>query len=125
MAPEAATFEARFVEDYVRLFGRAVDGMDIEITVWSVNATTPPQAVARVNEAIGDTAMHPTTTRALFDPAVADFVPASVVLRDDLNDGVILHGPAIITEDETTIIVPSSRNAIRQPDGCIDLRSKS
>lgn len=26
-----------------------------------------------------------------------------------------------MTEDETTIIIPSSRFAIRQPDGCIDI----
>jgi len=124
MAPDAATFEARFVEDYVRLFGRAVDGMDIEITVWSVNATTPPQTITRVDEAAGGAAVQTTTTRALFDPAVADFVTAHVALRDDLAVGEILHGPAIITEDETTIIVPSSRMAARQPDGCIDVRTK-
>ena len=47
MNPDAATFEARFIEDYRKLFGRPVAGMDIEITVWSVNATTPPEKVAR------------------------------------------------------------------------------
>ena len=30
-------------------------------------------------------------------------------------------GPAAITEDETTIILPASRHAIRQADGCIDI----
>jgi len=48
MQPDAATFEARFIEDYTKLFGRAVTGMDIEITVWSVNATTPPETVPRM-----------------------------------------------------------------------------
>lgn len=122
--PDVATFEARFTEDYVRLFGRAVDGMDVEITVWSVNATTPAQAVARVEDATGRTTAHADTTRPLFDPALADFVTASVVLRDDLDVAATLQGPAIITEDETTIIVPSSRTATRQPDGCIDLRAR-
>ena len=45
MNPDAAAFEARFIEDYSKLFGRPVEGMDIEITVWSVNATTPPEQV--------------------------------------------------------------------------------
>ncbi len=31
---------------------------------------------------------------------------------------------AAITEAETTIIVPASRDAIRQPDGCIDIVTK-
>ena len=124
MNPDAATFEARFVEDYVKLFGRAVDGMDIEITVWSVNATTPPETVPRVPEDAGSSAAMSHTTRDLFDPALGKFVPASITLRDDMDVGATATGPAIITEDETTIIVPSSRHATRQPDGCIDMRIK-
>ncbi len=34
-------------------------------------------------------------------------------------------GPAVITERETTIIVPSSRFAVAQPDGCIDMTLKA
>ena len=116
--------EARFIEDYTRLFGRSVAGMDIEITVWSVNATTPPEAVARVAEEAGHTAAQYHGNRKLFDPAVADFVTANIVLRSAMSQGAMAAGPAIITEDETTIIVPSSRTAVRQPDGCIDLRVK-
>jgi len=33
-------------------------------------------------------------------------------------------GPVAIVEDETTIIVPASRDAICQPDGCIDVITK-
>ena len=124
MNPDAATFEARFVEDYVKLFGRAVDGMDIEITVWSVNATTPPETVPRVPEDAGSSAAMSHATRDLFDPALGKFVPASITLRDDMDVGATATGPAIITEDETTIIVPSSRHATHQPDGCIDMRIK-
>lgn len=124
MTPDVATFEARFIEDYVRLFGRAVAGMDIEITVWSVNATTPHETVARVAEDAGTTAAARRGDRHLFDPAIGDFVTASVVLRDDMAVGAIAQGPSVITEVETTIIVPSSRIAVRQPDGCIDMRTK-
>ena len=124
MNPDAATYQSRFIEDYVKLFGRAVEGMDIEITVWSVNATTPPEDVARVQEGASGAAATPHGTRQLFDPALAEFVEASVVLRDDMAVGATVDGPAIITEDETTIIIPPSRTAIRQPDGCIDMRTK-
>jgi N-methylhydantoinase A len=124
MNPDVATFEARFVEDYVKLFGRAVEGMDIEITVWSVNATTSPEIVARVAESTGPNAAKIENDRQLFDPALSGFVTAAVVLRDHMDVGTMAQGPAVITEDETTIIVPSSRIAVRQPDGCIDLRVK-
>ena len=124
MAPDMETFKARFIEDYVKLFGRAVDGMDIEITVWSVNATTPPEPVARLSEAAATDAAAIDGSRRLFDPASADFQDASVVLRDTMGVGSTVSGPAAITEDETTIVVPASRTALRQPDGCIDVRSK-
>lgn len=124
MNPDVATFEARFIEDYVKLFGRAVEGMDIEITVWSVNATTPPETVSRVAQDAGSSAAKVQSTRNLFDPALATFVKGSITLRDDMAVGATAQGPAIITEDETTIIVPSSRTATRQPDGCIDMRIK-
>ena len=124
MNPNVTEFENRFIENYTKLFGRPVEGMNIEITVWSVNATTPSENVSRVAEKIaGETALiH--CERNLFDPALAKFVNASVVLRDYMKSGSVTQGPSIITEDETTIIVPSSRNAIRQPDGCIDITRK-
>ncbi len=33
-----------------------------------------------------------------------------------------LHGPAAITEDETTIILPAGFTATGRADGCIDIR---
>ncbi|WP_341862759.1 hydantoinase/oxoprolinase family protein [Gymnodinialimonas sp. 57CJ19] len=124
MAPDAATFEARFEEEYAKLFGRTVAGMDIEITVWSVNATTPPEDVAR-NDAFDITgAADAQGTRRLFDPAQGAFQDASVVARGTMQTGQIAQGPAAIVEDETTIIVPASRDALRSSDGCIDVMTK-
>lgn len=124
MTPDAATFLARFEEDYAKLFGRTVEGMDVEITVWSVNATTPPEQVARIATADDTALAQANETRQLFDPASAAFLEASVVERTNLESGHRVSGPAAMTEDETTIIIPASRDAIRQPDGCIDILTK-
>jgi N-methylhydantoinase A len=121
MTPDAATFETRFIEDYTKLFGRPVDGMDIEITVWSVNATTPPENVQRIKETKGTALVETHRRRALFDPAAGKYLDAGLVDRSDLSTGAHVQGPAAIVEEETTIIVPASRDAICQPDGCIDL----
>ena len=121
MAPDAATFQARFEEDYTKLFGRPVVGMDVEITVWSVNATTPPETVARIDATTGSAAARLNGSRRLFDAASGAFVNAQVFERSDLETGQRASGPAAVTEAETTIIVPASRDAIRQPDGCIDI----
>jgi len=118
--PDVATFQTRFEQDYAALFGRTVDGMDIEITVWAVNATTPSHAAKSVNSQ--DTI---DSRRAMFDPAVRHEVDAAIVLRDQMDIGQTVQGPAAITEDETTIILPSSRCAIKQPDGCIDVTASN
>lgn len=124
MDPDSATFQALFETDYAALFGRTVDGMDVEITVWSVNATTPSEAVSAVALADDAGAAISSGKRALFDPALAAVTKAQVILRDDMTTGQTVQGPAVVTEDETTIIVPTSRQATVQPDGTIDMTTK-
>ncbi len=122
--PDVKTFQTLFEADYATLFGRTVAGMDIEITVWAVNSTT--QAVAA--DALGDTPSGASgavaSKRALFDPVAGAASEAAVVLRNTLNPGDTVNGPALITEDETTIVVPNSRTAIARPDGTIDITEK-
>ena len=124
MLPDADTFLKLFEADYSALFGRTVDGMDVEITVWSVNAATPPEQVAQIALASDTGAATVADQRALFDPALATVTDAQVVLRNDMKTGQTVQGPAVVTEDETTIIVPSSRQVTAQPDGTIDMTTK-
>lgn len=124
MNPDAATFLARFEEDYAKLFGRTVAGLDVEITVWSVNATTPPEAVAPVAASSGEGTATAQDKRRVFDAASGRFLEANVIYRATMQAGQRAHGPAAVTEAETTIIVPASRDAICQPDGCIDVVAK-
>ena len=122
--PDKSTFEARFIEDYTKVFGRSVTGMDIEITVWSVNATTPSEPVDPTPDMAATVPAKSSGTRLLFDPALAAFADANTYFRHEMHQGETAIGPAIISEEETTIIVPSSRIAKRQADGCMDLRMK-
>lgn len=124
MNPNAAEFETLFEADYTKLFGRSVAGMDVEITVWAVNATTPSEKVARVEEQAASDAAQVNNRRQMFDPSLGTTVDAAIILRDKMQIGQTVQGPAAITEDETTIIIPSSRHAIRQVDGCIDVNVK-
>lgn len=119
--PDVHTYQALFEADYSALFGRVVDGMDIEITVWAVNATTPSQVEDPIALASVVGEVQSEERRSVFDAAIGESVDATVVLRDAFETGKLLKGPAIVTEDETTIIVPKSRKAMRQSDGCIDI----
>ncbi|MBX9619978.1 MAG: hydantoinase/oxoprolinase family protein [Hyphomicrobiales bacterium] len=120
-AADAATFLARFTADYANLFGRTVAGMDVEITVWSVNAATPPAGVTRVEAVRAGGAPARSGERTLFDAALGRSGPAGVFSRAAFAAGHRIAGPAVITEDETTIIIPASRSATALADGCIDI----
>ena len=120
-APDAEIFKTLFEKDYIALFGRAVEGLEVEITVWAVNATTKAQPAGALEAYSELTGAETTGERAVFDAAVGEPVQAGIVERDQMNTGTSINGPAIIAEDQTTIIVPSSRTAVRQSDGCIDV----
>ncbi|MEM1387660.1 MAG: hydantoinase/oxoprolinase family protein [Pseudomonadota bacterium] len=119
--PDATVFHAKFEQVYGKLFGRPVTGMDIEITVWSVNAATPPQLVTPVAASRDITPIESAQSRDVYDPGSGRFVEAKVFARKSMAAGQCARGPAAIIEDETTIILPSHCDAICQPDGCIDV----
>jgi N-methylhydantoinase A len=120
-APKAQHFQSLFETEYQKLFGRTVTGMDIEIVVWAVNATTPKLVVKKISANRRSSPAKAQGKRKLFDAARAGVVDARVYARSAMMTGQQAKGPAIITEDETTIIVPSSLTAARQADGCIDM----
>ena len=125
MTPDVDTFQTLFEEEYAKLFGRTVEGLDIEITVWSVNATTPSQLVERAVETDGDEVAVIDGKCSFFDAAEGSFVHGYRYKRGPyFKAGSYIDFPAMIVEDETTVIVPVSRRAVCQPDGCIILTTK-
>ena len=122
--PDTADYKACFEREYEQLFARTVAGMEIEITVWSVNAYTEPPEVCPVQQKGHQRTLETTNTRPLFDPALSTFVNATVAQRDAVKDTTQIIGPAMLTEDETTIIVPSSRDAVACGDGTIVVFAK-
>ena len=122
--PDTADYKACFEREYEQLFARTVAGMEIEITVWSVNAYTEPPEVRPVQQQGHQKTLETTNTRPLFDPALSTFVNATVAQRDAVKDTTQIIGPAMLTEDETTIIVPSSRDAVACGDGTIVVFAK-
>ena len=123
-AADPKVFLARFERDYAKLFGRIVDGMEAEITVWSVNAYTPStrsEPALPVKAAV--TPKH-SGSRTLFDQAHGQATEAAIYARSALIEGSQISGPAIISEDETTIILSASCFAKSLSDGTIDMTVK-
>lgn len=122
--PDAETFLRLFEADYSALFGRIVDGLDVEITNWAVNATTPPPKVRHVDALPHSSTVSVSRTREIFDPASGNRIKAAVFERASLKHGSLISGPAAVTEAETTIILPTGFDAVTQSDGCLDVIRK-
>ncbi|TNC74900.1 hydantoinase/oxoprolinase family protein [Rubellimicrobium roseum] len=119
--PTAEALGHRFAADYAALFGRAVEGLPIEITVWAVNAATPLAPTQPTPDATAS-GMVTGTPRRLFDPVAGQWAEGATIPRDRLTDGITAQGPLAITESETTVIVPRGFSVTGRADGVLDIR---
>ena len=113
-----------FETEYKRLFGRALDGLDIEIMNWSVQVRSELLQSARVAALEREQTRSSEESRRIFDAREQRFVDAGVYQRDELQSGDRIDGPAVIIERETSTVVTSRYHAIRQADGCLLLQQK-
>jgi N-methylhydantoinase A len=114
-----------FEDEYIRLFGRALEGLDIEIMNWSVQASSPLADVAPVTRISKTKSLKPKLKRSIFDAREQNMVEAGLFVRDLLVAGNQVSGPAIIVESETTTIVTSAFEAIMQSDRCLLVQRKT
>lgn len=116
---EGRNLKERFEESYRALFGRTVEGLDIEVTSWSVRASTPVPEVAPTVRLAAQEGAQSSQVRPIYDPVDAKFEDAAVIERTALTPGMAQRGPAVIVESETSIIVPKGFEAVMQADGCV------
>jgi N-methylhydantoinase A len=110
-----------FEAAYRQLYGRIIDGVEIEVLSWTLTISAPvdetdepldnPQSDRALPEPIG--------WQALFDPSRGEPVKAPVYLREQLRSGDAIQGPALITEDQTTTVVTSNYHAVIDARGHI------
>ncbi len=117
--PSAEVYQTRFEQAYENLFGRIVDGLDIEITSWAVKGSTEVPEPEKVDPVACSGAAAANGTRQLFDPVSGNYTEARTVERASVTAGQTACGPALITERETSIIVPAGFEASMQADGCL------
>jgi len=115
----------RFEDEYRRLFGRSLAGLDIEIMNWSVQASSPLVAVRPVTQVPKFKILTTDMRRKIFDAREQKFVEAGIYARETMHVGNQVNGPAIIVENETTTIVTSGYKAIMQGDRCLLVQRKS
>ncbi len=124
-APDAATYLALFEREYENLFGRTVEAMEVEVTVWSVNAYTQTKKADQIKAPEALNQITGNSSRELFDPGISKKLNATVVEREQLKAGDSVSGPAVITENETTVVVFDNREVIAHADGTLDIIEKT
>lgn len=119
---------ADFEHQYQQRFGRLIPHADVEILSWSVRVShTPPIPTNATNEAhsltapdarmLAATAPLPVDVRSVLDQSSQTRVDAAFHRRHTLLDGAVILGPAVIVDDETTIVVPPEFTARCVPSG--------
>jgi N-methylhydantoinase A len=124
-AAHADVFRDAFEAAYTKLYGRTIRGVEIEALSWTLTISAPPAATpAAVAHPSRRAAPAAAGSQPFFDPALAERVEAPVFLREQLEPGTFVPGPALITEDQTTTVITSSFDATIDARGYILLSRK-
>jgi N-methylhydantoinase A len=119
---DAAALQARFEDEYRRLYHRVIPGVEVEILSWVLLLSAPPPGSPTIAppEAAGYRPA-PVRRRPVFDPEQGEFVTVAIHDRRDLGPGAEIAGPAVIVEDETSTVVSRSFTARINAFGYIEL----
>jgi N-methylhydantoinase A len=119
-------FRKAFEDAYTRLYGRIIDGVDIEVLSWTltISASAPETSLAPGIKHSDRPLPEPVSQQVLFDPAQERYLDAPVYYRDQMQPGDRISGPALITEDQTTTVVTSNYDAAVDVHGHIVLTGR-
>ena len=124
-ASHSAIFRDAFEAAYTKLYGRTIRGVEVEALSWTLTIAAPavpvPEPSAQPSRQAAPAAAG---SQSSFDPALAERVDVPVYLREQLEPGTQVPGPALITEDQTTTVVTSSFDATIDARGYILLSRK-
>ncbi|GAA6165498.1 hydantoinase/oxoprolinase family protein [Pelagimonas sp. KU-00592-HH] len=115
---------AAFEEAYRTLFGRVIDDLAVEVTNWSLTVASVLPEVPKAGRHLTGLPLGGGKTREFFDAAQRQTVTAREVERSTMTPGVIVEGPAVVVENETSTIVTSAYSVIGQGDGSLLLLRK-
>ena len=106
---------AAFGEAYASTYGRIIPGLDTEIMNWTLRLAAVREPLPPCPPQPADRSVRPNGHRALFSPTDLALQQVATYRRDGLGPGSVVHGPAVIAEDETTTIVPQGFTARINP----------
>lgn len=117
--------ESLFAERYQALFGRTIPNLGVEVMTWSLAASIPIPPPPRQAPTERGAKAVPQHTRAIFDPELMQTLEHGIHTRGALAPGMVVEGPAVIVEDETSTLVGRNFDALILQSGYIQLERKS
>ena len=115
----------KFEKTYEEHFGRAIEGLQIEVVGWSVKVTSPRPETEKTITVDSENIVMTDSKRVVYDPAKGTEVEASVFQRENQNPGDCVMGPAIIVESQTTTWISSEKKSSTQKDDCLLITKKT
>jgi N-methylhydantoinase A len=106
-----AILAAAFEEAYRAAYGRTIPGLDVEIMNWTLRLAAAAAPLPPSPPRPAEHRAQPRQSRGVFSPAQFAIEKVSVYYRSDLTPGSALSGPALVAEDETTVVVPTGWSA--------------
>lgn len=123
---DPTTYEAlltRFEAAYRSVFSRTPIGAAVEIVSIRVSATAPASMERMPAHGAAESARHaPKRHRRVYSGLQGTFLDTPVYDRRALGAGVELHGPVVIEEPESTLLVPADGIARVELSGNIVVR---
>ena len=103
--------KAHFERCYTRFYGRTIPHLGVEILSWSVLVSTRARARERARSRAGKSTPKPAGRREIFDAGKLEMRRVPVYERTALEPGAHLRGPALVVEDQTTIVIENGFDA--------------
>jgi len=115
----------KFEKTYEEHFGRAIEGLQIEVVGWSVKVSSPRPEIEKTVSTASENIVTSDLKRVIYDPVEDSEVDASIFEREKLNPGDCVMGPAIIVENQTTTWISSEKKSSVQQDNCLLVTKKT
>ena len=121
----AESLSAVFTKAYEEFFGRAIADLAIETVSWSVRVASEQQRPDPLEMVPAHNTVTAVAERLIYDPVSGQHVWSSIIERSDLSRGDVVNGPAVIIESQTTTVLASHHQAVRQGDGSLLVTRRS
>ena len=108
---EAQLLAELFEAEYRRQYRRTIPGLTHEAISWSLSLGTTHELPAPVSPIASFNRVKACETRKIYEPQSGRELEFGVFVRDTLQPGDAIAGPAIICEAETTTVVSSHYDA--------------